>query len=59
MQPGITAVEAETDADNEASKRVLSKLGFAPTGQFGDEGPRFVLRNDVIGQYSQLIVGDK
>ena len=47
-QSGVAAVEAETDANNEASKRVLSKLGFVPTGQIGDEGPRFVLRRIAV-----------
>lgn len=45
-QPGCTAVEAETDANNEASRRVLEKCGFAATGQVGEEGPRFVLERE-------------
>ena len=36
----VTFVEAETEADNLASKRVLEKLGFGPDGE-GEEGPRF------------------
>ena len=39
--PKVTAVEAETDADNGASKRVLEKCGFVPNGKIGQEGPRF------------------
>ena len=45
-QPGVCAVEAETEPDNEASKRVLAKCGFAATGAFGKEGPRFIRRID-------------
>ena len=43
-QPDVTAVEAETDPGNTASQRVLQKLGFVPTGETGEEGPRFILR---------------
>lgn len=42
-QPGIKAVEAETAPDNTASQKVLSKLGFVPTGSAGEEGPRYIL----------------
>ena len=41
-QPGVTAVEAEAEASNLASLRVLEKSGFVPTGVIGEEGPRFV-----------------
>lgn len=41
-QSGVERVEAETDPDNAASRRVLEKCGFAPTGTLGEEGPRFV-----------------
>ena len=41
-QPGVTRVEAETEADNHASRRVLEKCGFFPSGVLGEEGPRFV-----------------
>ena len=41
-QPGIGMVEAETDAGNLASQRVLEKIGFKATGQTGEEGPKFV-----------------
>ena len=41
-QPGVTRVEAETEPDNAASRQVLKKCGFVPTGTEGKEGPRFV-----------------
>ena len=41
-QPGIARVEAETEADNAASRRILEKCGFLPSGITGEEGPRFV-----------------
>lgn len=43
-QPGVTRVEAETEAGNGASRRVLERAGFAATGETGAEGPRFVWR---------------
>ena len=42
-QPGVTRVEAETEPGNIASRRVLEKCGFVPTGTFGAEGPRFTV----------------
>lgn len=42
-QPGVRAVEAETVPENAASQRVLEKLRFTPTGESGEEGPRFRL----------------
>lgn len=42
-QSGVTAIEAETVPDNAASQRVLEKVGFFPTGDIGEEGPRFRL----------------
>lgn len=42
-QPGVTAVEAETDPYNAASQKVLARLGFRPLGVMGEEGPRFAL----------------
>ena len=47
-QPGITRVEAETEADNTASRRVLEKCGFLPSGADGEEGPRFVRHAAII-----------
>ena len=46
-QPGVERIEAETDPDNKASQRVLEKSGFAPTGTYGEEGPRFVWKEFV------------
>ena len=43
-QPGVTGVEAETAPDNAASGRVLARAGFLPTGETGEEGPRFLRR---------------
>ena len=40
-QPAVTRVEAETDPNNRASRRVLEKCGFHPSGVIGEEGPRF------------------
>lgn len=45
-QPGVKGVEAETTPDNAASQRVLAKLDFLPTGDIGEEGPRFRLANE-------------
>ncbi len=39
----VQALEAETDAGNTASQRVLEKCGFRPNGTHGEEGPRFAL----------------
>ncbi|HEY8423831.1 MAG TPA: GNAT family N-acetyltransferase [Clostridia bacterium] len=41
-QPGVTAIEAETEPDNIASQRVLKKAGFVPKGVNGAEGPRYI-----------------
>ena len=41
--PNVTAIEAETDSDNIASKRVLEKCGFAFNGIIGEEGPRWTV----------------
>lgn len=46
--PGVVAVEAEAEADNERSKRVLSKLGFAHTGKAGKEGPRHIKEKQIV-----------
>ena len=45
QQEGISHVEAEAEEDNVASLRVLEKSGFVPTGERGEEGPRFVWKN--------------
>ena len=45
----VKSLEAETDAGNTASQRVLQKCGFHPNGILGEEGPRFALgRPDVM-----------
>lgn len=41
-RPGVLRVEAETGDDNTASKRVLEKSGYLPSGKRGEEGPRFI-----------------
>ena len=41
--PEVAAVEAETDPDNIASRRVLEKCGFALNGIIGEEGPRWTV----------------
>ena len=43
QHPETAAVEAETEPGNKASQRVLEKCGFAPKGEYGEEGPRFIL----------------
>ena len=43
LHPDVTSLEAETDAKNAASQRVLQKCGFRPNGIIGEEGPRFTL----------------
>lgn len=41
-QHDVTRVEAEVESDNIASKRVLEKCGFIPSGVVGEEGPIYV-----------------
>ena len=41
-QDGVKQVEAETDAENIASQKVLCRSGFIRNGKMGEEGPRFV-----------------
>ena len=41
--PVVMSVEAETDSDNIASKKVLEKCGFALNGITGEEGPRWAI----------------
>ena len=41
--PGVIAVEAETDPENAASKRVLEKCGFTFNGEMGEEGLRYII----------------
>ncbi len=42
--PEVVAVEAETEAGNTASQRVLDKCFFTASGVMGEEGPRFCRR---------------
>lgn len=46
-QPNVTAIEAECEAGNKASLRVLEKSGFIATGKIGNEGPRFILHKNI------------
>ena len=41
-QDDVKQVEAETDAENIASQKVLFRTGFIRNGKMGEEGPRFV-----------------
>ena len=43
-QDGVKQVEAETDAENTASQKVLCRSGFVSNGKVGEEGPRFVYK---------------
>ena len=42
-QDGVKQAEAETDAENIASQKVLLQSGFISNGKKGEEGPRFVV----------------
>ncbi|MBQ7173000.1 MAG: GNAT family N-acetyltransferase [Clostridia bacterium] len=42
LQPGVTALEAETEPQNIDSQKLLAACGFLPTGEVGEEGPRFI-----------------
>ena len=42
--PEVAAIEAETDPENIASKRVLEKCGFALNGVIGEERPRWAFQ---------------
>ena len=44
-QPGVMCVTAETEASNLASRKVLQKTGFIPTGEAGEEGPLYIRKN--------------
>ena len=43
QEPKVTAIEAEIDDKNIASKKVLEKCGFVFAGKNGKEGPRYKL----------------
>lgn len=40
----VVGVKAETEKSNIASRSVLKKVGFVPTGEIGEEGPIFARR---------------
>ena len=44
VQKGVTRIEAETAPKNTASQHVLMNAGFIPTGESGEEGPRFLYK---------------
>lgn len=46
LQPGVTALEAETEPGNFDSQKLLAACGFLPTGEVGEEGPRFILTKE-------------
>ncbi|MBR0237560.1 MAG: GNAT family N-acetyltransferase [Thermoguttaceae bacterium] len=56
QNPNVTVIEAETDDDNAASKRVLEKCGFVANGIMGKEGPRYTLKRGVSGKW-QVVSG--
>lgn len=43
QEPKVSAIEAEIDDKNIASKKVLEKCGFVFSGKRGNEGPRHKL----------------
>ena len=43
QEPKVSAIEAEIDDKNIASKKVLEKCGFIFSGKRGAEGPRYKL----------------
>lgn len=45
-QPGVIGITAEIEASNTASRRVLEKTGFTPTGETGEEGPLYIRRKN-------------
>ena len=53
-QPGVSKIAAETEPDNIASRRVLEKCGFLPTGVMGKEGPRFVRELEQLDELEEL-----
>ena len=44
----VNAVEAETDPENAASGKVLMKNGFRPSGEIGEEGPRYIVNRETM-----------
>ena len=56
QQKNVVFVEAETDPENKASRRVLEKCGFVPDGTTGEEGPRFVRESPLPSQISTYML---
>ncbi len=48
LHPDVRSLEAETDAGNVTSQRVLKECGFHPNGIIGAEGPRFALNRSIV-----------
>lgn len=46
FRPGVVSVEAKTEPENAASRRVLKKAGVYPLGRNGEEGPCFRLEKE-------------
>ena len=46
--PDVNAIEAETDPYNTASAKVLMKCGFRPTGEIGEEGPKYIVNRETM-----------
>lgn len=49
VQSGVMCVMAETEESNIASRKVLGKAGFVPTGESGEEGPIYLLKRKTYG----------
>ncbi len=56
QHPNIHAVEAETGADNAASRKVLMKCGFLPMGIMGEEGPRYIVYQENVTETSVFAI---
>ena len=54
-QPGVKCIAAETEVENIASQKVLTKAGFIPTGEVGAEGPLYV-RSDGTTEISRMYI---
>lgn len=46
-QKDVYFVDAETAPENKQSQNVLEKIGFCPTGEVGEEGPRYTITRPV------------
>ena len=59
-QDAVHCVTAEVERDNIASRRVLEKTGFEPTGATGEEGPiyrkaKVTIRPETHGDYKEIV----